>query len=57
MKTLTLTATDFANRPHAPYPNAATYRDVIHKALDGLLIAAIGIGTAAIGLFLLAICR
>ena len=56
MKTITLRAGNFANRPHAPYPNAATYRDVIHKALDMLLVAAIGIGTAAIGLFLLAIC-
>lgn len=56
MKAITLKATDFANRPHAPYPNAATYREVVHKALDMLLVAAIGIGTAAIGLFLLAIC-
>ena len=57
MKTATLRTTNFANRPHAPYPNAATYRDVIHKALDMLLVAAIGISTAAIGLFLLAICQ
>lgn len=56
MKTITLRPTDFANRPHAPYPNAATYREVMHKALDLLLVAAIGAGTAAIGLFLLAIC-
>lgn len=47
---------DFANRPHAPYPNAATYREVLHKALDMVLVAAIGIGSAAICLFLLAIC-
>ena len=56
MKTITLKANNFANRPHAPYPNAATYREVMHKVLDMLLVAAIGAGAAAIGLFLLAIC-
>ena len=56
MKTITLKATDFANRPHAPYPNAATYREVRHNARDMLRIAAIGAGTAAIGVILLAIC-
>lgn len=56
MKAITMKAINFINRPHAPYPNAATYREVLHKALDMILVAAIGVGTAAIGLFLLAIC-
>ena len=47
---------DFANRPHAPYPNAATYREVLHKALDLLLVAAIGVGAAAGLLFLTVLC-
>ena len=51
MKT-TVYRTNFANRPHAPYPNAATYREVLHKALDLLLVAAIGTGAAAAFLFL-----
>ena len=51
MKTTAYTTT-FANRPHAPYPNAATYREVLHKALDMLLVAAIGVGAAASLLFI-----
>ena len=31
-----------------PYPNAATRREVLHKALDTLLVAASGMGIAAI---------
>ncbi len=56
MKTITATQVSFANRPHAPYPNAATNREVLHKVLDLLLVAAIGVGAAAIFLFLLVIC-
>ena len=50
MKTIAY-KTDFANRPHAPFPNAATYREVLHKALDLLLVAASGVGAAASLLF------
>ena len=39
----------------APYPNAATPRQVMHKILDTLLIAVSGMGLAAIVLFLLAL--
>ena len=51
MKT-TAYRTNFANRPHAPYPNAATYREVLHKVLDLLLVGAIGAGAAAAFLFM-----
>lgn len=43
----------FAN--YAPYPNAATPRQVVHKILDLLLMAASGMGLAAMLLFLLAL--
>ncbi len=55
MKAVTIYQKYIANLPHAPYPNAATYREVLHKVLDLLLVAAIGVGAAAIFLFLLAI--
>lgn len=35
-------------RPTIPYPNAATRREVFHKVLDTLLVAASGMGIAAI---------
>ena len=35
-------------RPAVPYPNAATRREVLHRALDTLLVAASGMGIAAI---------
>ena len=35
-------------RPVIAYPNAATRREVIHKVLDTLLVAASGMGLAAI---------
>lgn len=38
-----------------PYPNAATRRQVAHKILDLLLMAAIGAGAAAMLLLLLAL--
>lgn len=37
------------------YPNAATRRQVAHKVLDLLLMAAIGAGAAAVALFILAL--
>ena len=43
-------------RTKAPaYPNAATRRQIAHKILDLLLMAAIGAGAAAMLLFLLAL--
>lgn len=56
MKTATLYRSDYANRPHVPYPNAATRREIMHKFLDLLTMAALGIGAAAIILFLVTLC-
>ncbi len=39
-------------RPMIAYPNAATRREIFHKVLDGVLVAACGMGTAAILLLL-----
>lgn len=36
-----------------PYPNAATHRELFHKLLDGALVAASGMGIAAIVLLCL----
>ncbi len=55
MKTTALHRSDYANRPNLPYPNAATRREMFNKFLDLLLVAALGAGTAAILLFLVAI--
>lgn len=55
MKTTALYHADYANRPNLPYPNAATRRELVHKFLDLLLMGAMGIGSAAIVLFLLAL--
>lgn len=52
MKTTTLNALDF---PLAPYPNAATRREVMHKIVDHLLIIACSAGIAAVILFLVAL--
>lgn len=38
-----------------PYPNAATRREILHKALDIALLAASGVGIAAILALLLVI--
>lgn len=35
-------------RPTIPYPNAATRREVFHRALDTLLVAASGMGIATV---------
>jgi ABC-type phosphate/phosphonate transport system permease subunit len=55
MKTTAIYRTDYASRPNLPFPNAATRKDIVHKILDLLLMAALGMGTAAILLFLLAL--
>ena len=34
-------------RPAFPYPNAATGREILHKTLDAALVAACGMGVAA----------
>lgn len=39
--------------PFVPYPNAMTRKEMAHKILDLLLVAAIGAGCAASLLFLL----
>ncbi len=52
MKTLTLNKMEL---PLAPYPNAATRREVLHKILDNLLILASCAGVAVIILFLTAL--
>jgi hypothetical protein len=53
MKTKTIYRTTYANQPHIPYPNAATRREIFDKVLDLLLMAAMGVGAAAIILFML----
>ena len=55
MKRTTVYRSDYANQPHVPYPNAATRREVLNKFLDLLMMAALGVGAAAIILFLLAL--
>ncbi len=49
MKTAVLNKMDF---PLAPYPNAATKREVLHKIVDHLLIIASCAGIAAVILLL-----
>lgn len=51
MKTAVMKKLDY---PFAPYPNAATRREMIHKALDYLLILASCAGIAAAILLLFA---
>ncbi len=41
--------------PTSAYPNGATKQDLFRKLIDLMLVAAIGIGAAAILLFLLAL--
>lgn len=55
MKTNVIYRTDYANRPNLPYPNAATRRELLNKFLDLLLMGALGVGAAAILLFVLAL--
>lgn len=49
MKTAAVNKLDY---PFAPYPNAATRREIIHKILDHLLIVASCAGIAAVILLL-----
>ena len=56
MKATALYRSDYANRPHVPYPNAATRREILNKLLDLLTMAALGVGAAAILLFLVTLC-
>lgn len=49
MKTAVLNKIDF---PLAPYPNAATTREILHKMVDHLLIIASCAGIAAVILLL-----
>lgn len=55
MKTAVAHRADFAKKPNLPYPNAATRRQIINRFVDLLLTAALGIGAAAIFLFILAL--
>lgn len=55
MKTTTIYRADYTTRPNLPYPNAATRQELINKFLDLLLMAALGIGAAAILLFIVAL--
>ena len=54
MKTVTAHATVVTKRPNLPYPNAATRREVLHKLVDLALVAASGMGIAAMLLLLMA---
>lgn len=49
MKTAVINKMDY---PLAPYPNAATRREIMHKVLDHLLIVASCAGVSAVILLL-----
>ena len=53
MKSATYYRPARTTREVIPYPNAATRRQIMEKAIDLLLLAASGAGTAAAILFLL----
>ena len=55
MKTITAHQVNLARRPNLPYPNAATKRQIFDRFIELLLMAALGIGAAAIVLFFLAL--
>lgn len=55
MKTMTAYPGHSIPRKALPYPNAATTKEVFHKLLDGVLIAASGAGLAAMLLLLMAL--
>lgn len=55
MKSITAYRTDLANRPNLPYPNAATKRQILDRFVELLLMGALGVGFAAIVLFILAL--
>lgn len=47
------TATIRTARPSAPYPNAATRRQILEKFVDNLLIAAMVVAAVTVFLFLI----
>lgn len=51
MKTAELYFTSRTRRPTLPFPNAASRRDLIRKAVDFMLIVASCVGIVAIMLF------
>lgn len=54
MKATTASRRDYLNTRPIRYPNAATRRQVFHKALDLLIMVASGIGIGAMVLFVMA---
>lgn len=55
MKTKAIYCREHTRMPQVPYPNAATRKEIMHKLLDMLLVAAIGGGAAASLLLILTI--
>lgn len=55
MRTITLKQSGYSNMPNLPYPNSATRRELLHRFLNFLLVAAMGAGAAASLLFILAL--
>lgn len=55
MKTATARRNVLTSRPKLPYPNAATKRQILDRFVELLLMAALGIGAAAMVLFILAL--
>jgi hypothetical protein len=55
MKTATIRRSQAKSRPRVPYPNAATRKEMFHKALDLMISGAIGAGLAASVLLLMVI--
>lgn len=55
MKTITYHTADFAKRPNVPYPNAATRRQILDRIVELLLMAGMGMGAAAMLLFIFAL--
>ena len=52
MKTAVIYAQRFMNRPYISLPNAATRRQVLKKALDGILVCVSCVGLVVALLFL-----
>ena len=55
MKTATLRQRNAYKTPMFPYPNSATWQEMLHKFLDLILVGIIGAGLAACLLFFLAL--
>ena len=55
MKTITYHTADFTKRPNVPYPNAATRRQILDRIVELLLMAGMGMGAAAMLLFIFAL--